>query len=236
MVRGQTLLCSLAYFHRVDVNAVKRVRAKARMANHDASPEEEALAASIALEMRAEWLHKLPDQLTDAERLDVSAVQFKSFLGLYQPGLGRIVSRHGMDGCEADAIWKKLPDPRQYFSTQLLVFPDRGDGYVDVRATKAGRWKLVPWCFRPRTYKALWQLSDNLRQNEMSIATQVIRLRCDSTVPERISVSLASKSAWQESDDLRAEILNKAVRYYPTLIPYRQISTEYLRRALGLSE
>lgn len=231
MTKGQVLLCAFLYFHTVDVNAVKGVR----KANKGASPEEIKAAALKALTERATSLTKSVDQLTPDEKLDLSTVQFKSFKAHYQQGLGFALSRLGKDGAEADSVWKKLPEAKQYFTTLLLIYPMTREGKHDVEAIKQGQWRILPWRFGPGTYDEIWNLNDGLRGNGMSIANQDIRLECKDTTYQNMKVSFVGKAAWQNSPGFKKVVLTKAMEYYNKLVPFREMSTDQLRAKLGLT-
>lgn len=235
MTKGQVLLCAFLYFHTVDINAVKALR----KANKAATPEEIKAAATKALADRAAQLSteqnkKSVDQLTPDEKIDLSTVQFKSFKAHYQQGLGFMLSRLGKDGSEADAVWKKLPEPKQYFTTLLLIYPMTREGKLDVEAIKQGQWRILPWRFGPGTYDEIWNLNDGLRGNQMSIANQDIRLECKDTTYQNMKVSFVGKASWQGSPGFRKMILTKAMEFYGKLVPFRDMSTDQLRAKLGL--
>ena len=230
MTKGQILLCAFLYFHPVDVNAVKSVR----KANKQATPDEIKAAAQKALADRAASLTKSVDQLEPHEKLDLGTVQFKSFKAHYQQGLGFALSRLGKDGAEADSVWKKLPEPKQYFTTLLLVYPMTREFKHDVEAIKRGEWRIIPWRFSPATYDEIWNLNDGLRGNNMSIANQDIKLECKDTTYQNMKVSFVGKAAWQNSPGFRKTVLTKAMEYYGKLVPFREMSTDQLRAKLGL--
>jgi hypothetical protein len=233
MTKGQVLLCAFLYFHTVDVNAVKAVR----KANKAATPEEIKAAAQKALADRAAALTppKSVDQLTPDEKIDLGTVQFKSFKAHYQQGLGFALSRIGKDGPENDAVWKKLPEAKQYFTTLLLIYPVTREGKHDVEAIKRGEWRILPWRFGPGTYDEIWNLNDGLRGNSMSIANQDIRLECKDTTYQNMKVSFVGQAAWQKNPNFKKVVLTKAMEFYGKLVPFRDMSTDQLRAKLGLT-
>jgi hypothetical protein len=130
--KQQTILAAFVYFHTVDANAIKA----ARRANKAATTDDLRAAASKALNECAAVLNKPAEQLTIDEKLDLSAAQFKSFRAHYLDGEGNgyFLSRLGLDGPESDAIWKRLDEPRQYFTTLILVYPTTREGKHDADA------------------------------------------------------------------------------------------------------
>lgn len=231
MTKGQQLLCAFLYFHTTDVNAVKAVR----KANKNATPDEIKAAAGKALAETATKLGKSADQLEPWEKLDTSVVQFKSFKAHFQQGFGFALSRLGKDGPEADAVWKKLGDAKQYFTTLLLIYPVTREGKHDIEAIKRGEWRIMPWRFGPGTYDEIWNLNDGLRGNQMSIATQDIRLECKDTTYQNMKVSFVGKAAWQNSPGFKKLVLTTAMDAYDKLVPFREMSTDQLRAKLGLT-
>jgi hypothetical protein len=236
MTKGQTLLCAFLYFHPVDVNAVKVVKAAAKKASRQPTPEEIKAAATKALTDRAAAMvpPKGIDQLTPDEKLDLSTVQFKSFKAHYQQGLGFALSRLGKEGPEADAVWKKLPDAKQYFTTLLLIYPMTREGKHDLEAIKQGQWRIIPWRFGPGTYDEIWNLNDGLRGNQMSIANQDMRLECKDTTYQNMKVSFVGKALWQSNEKFKKMVLTKAMEFYGKLVPFRDMSTDALRAKLGM--
>lgn len=236
MIKGQTLLAAFLYFHTVDANAVKIVKAEARKASRQPTPEEIKAAAAKALEARCAAMvpPKTIDQLTPDERLDLGTVQFKSCKAHYQQGLGFALSRLGLDGADADVVWKKLPEAKQYFSTLLLIYPMTREGKHDIEAIKRGEWKIVPWRFGPGTYDEIYNLNDGLRGNQMSIANQDIKLECKDTQYQNMKVSFVGKAVWQTNDKFKKMVLTKALEFYGKLVPFREMTTDQLRAKLGL--
>ena len=234
MTKGQTLLCAFLYFHPVDVNAVKVVKALAKKASKPVTAEEIKAAAAKALVDRATELNKSADQLTPDEKLDLKTVQFKSFKAHYQQGVGFALSRLGKDGAEADSVWRKLPEAKQYFSTLLLIYPTTTEGKHNLEAIKAGQWRVIPWRFGPGTYDEIWNLNDGLRGNSMSIANQDIKLECKETQYQNMKVNFVGKAAWQSNANFKKLVLTKAMEYYGKLVPFREMSTDQLRAKLGM--
>jgi hypothetical protein len=230
MTKGQIALCSFVYFHTVDGNAAKAVR----KANKTATPEEMTDAAKRALKQRAEALAKPVEQLAPDEKLDLGTVQFKSVKAHYQEGLGFALSRLGKDGAEGDAVWKQLPEAKQYFTTLLLIYPMTREGKHDIEAIKAGQWRILPWRFGPGTYDQIWNLNDRLRAKKMSIGDRDISLRCTDTDHQMMTVSVADAAVWRTTPDLMKTVLTTAMHYYGRLVPFREVTTDQLRKKLAI--
>jgi hypothetical protein len=234
MTKGQVLLCAFLYFHPVDITAVKALRVASKKLGKTLTAEEIKAAANKALDERAKSLTKSVDQLTADEKLDLSVVQFKNFRAHFQQGFGFAISRLNKDGPEADAVWKKLPDPKQYFTTLLLIYPTTAEHKLDVNAVKAGHWRILPWRFGPGTYDEIWNLNEGLRSNSMSIANQDIKLECKDTTYQNMKVNFVGKAAWQTNPGFKKAVLTKAQELYGKLIPFREMTTDQLRAKLGI--
>jgi len=157
----------------------------------------------------------------------------------YQDGFGFALSRLGKDGPEADAVWKRLPEPKPYFSTLLLIYPTDEQGNLNkdafVGQAKDGTFKLVPWRFGNKTYEEIWKLNDGLRENTLSLGSQDIKLECKDPKYQNISVSFAGAALWQKNDTIRQQVLAKAIGMYgDKLMPFREMTTDQLRAKLGL--
>ena len=235
MIKGQTALCSFLYFHTYDMIAVRAFRSARRASKKEVTPDEIQAVATKVLEERARALSKSVDQLTPEDKLNLSVVQFRSFKAHYQQGLGFVLSGLGRDGAEADAVWKKLPEANMYFSTVLLVYPTTPEGKHDIDAIKKGGWRIIPWRFGRNTYDEIWNINDGLRGNQLTIATQDIRLECKDTTYQTTKVSFVGKSVWQSNPSFRSMILSKAVPFYDKLIPFRNMTTDELRVKLGMA-
>ena len=238
MTKGQALIGSFLYFHTVDANAVKALRAVAKRDKRQVTPEEIKAAATKALTDRAAAMDpaRTPDKLEPWERLDLSVAQFKRFKAHYQQGgVNYVISRLGLDGPEADLVWKRLPEQKQYFSTLLLAYPMNREGKHDIQAIKDGNiGRLVPWRFGPGIYDEIWNLNDGLRGNGMSIATQDLKLVCTEGTYQNMNVSIIGKAVWQSSPKFKKLVLTQALDLYSKLVPFREMTTDQLRAKLGL--
>jgi hypothetical protein len=188
------------------------------------------------LSKRAEALSKPIEQLTPIERLDPSVAHFKTMRAHYEDGLGFVISRLGLDGAEADLVWKRLPEPKTYISTLLLIYPTNPEGAINKDAfagqVKSGKVKLLPWRFSPRVYEEVWNLNDGLKENKLSLASQDIKLECKEPQYQNISVAFGGASIWQKSPQLKAVVLAAALPLYEKLNPFRALTTDQLREKL----
>lgn len=236
--KGQVIRCAFVYFHTCDKNAVRAAVKAARKGGKKMTREEITGVANQALTKRAEELKKSVDQLSPIDKLDIAVAHFKAMKAHYQEGLGYTISRLGKDGAEADAVWKRLSEPKTYFSTLLLLYPTNNEGALDkaslAEQIKSGKLELAPWRFSSRVYDDIWKLNDGLRENNLSLASQDIKLECKETQYQNISVSFAGAALWQKNDTFKTHVLTSAAKMYEKLIPFREMTTDQLRAKLGL--
>jgi hypothetical protein len=236
--KGQVIRCAFIYFYTYDSNAVRNAVKVARKNGKKLTQEEVAGIVKKVLSKRAEDLNKSIDKLTAVDKLDVSVARFKAFKAHYQEGLGYVMSRIGKDGAESDAIWKRLPEPKTVFSTLLLIYPTDSEGSLNkealARQIKENKLELIPWRFSNRVYDDIWKLNDGLRENNLSLASQDIKLECKEPQYQNISVSFAGVALWQKNESFKNSVLSHAVNMYDKLIPFRELTTEQLRAKLGL--
>lgn len=236
--KGQTVRAAFVYFHTVDANAVSAAVKKAKAGGKNLSKEEIVEVAKAALAKRAETAGKPVDKLTAADKLDLGVAHFKSMKAHYQDGIGFVMSRLGKDGADADAIWKRLGDPRAYFSTLLLIYPTNSEGGLNKEEfgaqVKGGKLKLIRWRFGKKTYDGIWKQNDALRANNIALASQDVNLECKEPKYQNIEVSATGPAIWLKNDVVKAAVLAQAVGMYDKLIPFREMTTDQLRAKLGL--
>lgn len=234
--KGQGLRAAFLYFHTVDKNAVMAAMEDAKKRGEKLTPEQQRAVAKQALEAKASQLGKPVSELTATDRLDLTEVRMKKFSGSYQQGLGYVINRLGKDGPEADAIWKKIAEPRLYFSTLLIVYPTNQSG--DITDNEKNRlttdYRIIPWRFGKQTYDAIWKLNAGLKSNGMGIHSQDIKLECKDPTYQNITVSFVGAALWQRNPKFRDIVLAKALPFYDRLIPFREMTTDQLRAKLGM--
>lgn len=227
--KGRTDRAAIVYFHPVDVTAVTAARKKDK-----SLPREELVKiGQKALADRAASLGKTVDQLTAVDKLDLTQVHFKSYSSHYEDGMGYFLSRLGKDGPEADAVWKRLSEPKRGFSTALVVYPTMKDGSID--KARFNDLTVKPWRFSQKRYEAIWKTNNTLSLNNLSIANQDLLLECKDTKFQQIEPSGAGPAIWLKSEKLKETVLEKAVALYDKLVPFREMSTDQLRQKLGLN-
>jgi len=233
--KGQIFRMAFAYFHPIDHNMVAKKVAAAKEAGQTVSLEKKREIGKKVLERLAEQSGKKVEQLTLIDRLDLSEVKFKQFRAHYAQGLGFVHSRLGLDGVEADAVWKRLEEPKNYFTTLVLIYPANARG--DFRAedmSKLAEVRLIPWRMSRGLFMSIWKHNAGLQSNGLSIASQDFKAECVDPAYQKIDISLAGPAIWQRDPAYKRAILEKAVGMYDKLDPFRTMTTDQLRAKLGL--
>ena len=237
--KDQVLRAAFVYFYTVDSNAVQDEMKKATKAGKKLSRDEVQTIAKAAVAKRAGELNKQVDQLTAAEKLDISKAHFKAQRACYQKGIGFVLSRLGKDGPEADDVWKRLPEPKPYFITLLLVYPTDNEGNLSkemfAAQIKEGKPKLIPWRFSKKVYDDVWKANDALRANGLSLSSQDFKIECENPEFQNVSVAAAGPALWMKNEQVKKVVLASAVAMYDKLNPFREMTTDQLRVKLGLA-
>lgn len=228
--KDRTDRIALVYFHTIDVSAVRIAVKK----NPAMSADEKVAVGKAALEARAKELKKSVDQLTAVDKLNLSDVRFKRFSAHYGQDVGYVISRLGKDGQEADEVWKRLEEPKDHFTTLVLVYPTDREGEVNKELLRAGNWRLMPWRFSADRYLQILKRNKGLTSNGVSIASQDLEITCKDTQYQNISIDIAGPAIYRVNDKFRDLVLGKAVEMYEKLCPFREMSTSDLRAKLGL--
>jgi hypothetical protein len=236
MTKGQCLRAAFVYFHSYDKNAVARAIDAAKQKNEKLTTEQIQTVGRKAREERIATLGKSTDQVTQADLLDLTEVKMKMFWGSYQEGLGYVVSRLGKDGPEADAVWKKIQEPKLYFTTLLIIYPTNSQGEItdNEKPRLTTDWKIIPWRYSKKTYENIWKLNNGLKSNGMGIHSQDIKLECKDAQYQNIDVSFQGPAIWQKHEKFRNLVLAKAMSSYDKLMPFREMTTDQLRAKLGM--
>jgi hypothetical protein len=227
--KGRTYRVALVYFHPLPAAVAMAAKKK----NPEVTKEQVADVVQKALAKRAEELGKAVDQLAPHEKLDLNNTRFKKIVAHYKENFGFVVSRLGKDGAEADEVWAAMGDPKTYFTTCLLFYPVNNSGEV-VKEQLLHQWSVKPWRFSGKVYGRLHQVAAGLRENDLSIATQDLTLKCTNTDYQNFEIDGAGKALWRKNDKFQATILEKATSLYEKLNPFRELSTADLRIKLGL--
>jgi hypothetical protein len=227
--KGRTYRVALVYFHPLEAN----IYAALKKANPNVTKAEVAEKIKAALAKRAGELGKAVDQLAPYEKLDTSNVRFKKIEAHYKEGVGYAISRLGKDGPEADQVWKMMGDPKKYFTTAMLIYPTNREGEL-VKEQLANGWVVVPWRFSTKVYATFHARSSALRENNLSIASQDLKLTCTNTDFQNFDIDTAGPALWLKNPSFASKMLAKAHGLYEKLVPFRELSTADLKIKLGI--
>ena len=228
--KGRVDRASFLYFNNIDVTAIRR----AKKANASITKDEMTAVGQKALVARAAELHKSVSELTPVDRLNLNDVRFKKVTAHYQEGLGYVVSRLGLDGPEYDAVWRTLPEPKQYYTTLLLVYPTTRDGSIIKDSLLTG-WKLLPWRFSPERYQQIYKRNVSLVENGITLASQDITIECKDTNFQNVSVDGAGPALYRKSDKFKDVVLTAALSLYDKLNPFREMTSTDLKIKLNMA-
>lgn len=234
--KGQVIRAALVYFHTVDRVAVSRHREK-----NPADRKNNEVLTRVGKEALAAHMKKLgKTTLAPWERLDITEAQFLGFRYHYVKEMGYFNSRLGKDGPDADAVWKKIEEPKQGYSTLLLIYPTDSKGDVKLATEQdkmhlATNWSLKPWRFGKGTFEELLKQHQGLLENGISIAAQDLKIECQDTQYQRTKVTFVGKCLWQQIPSFRQAVLEAAMPMYDDLKPFRDMTTDQLREKLGLT-
>jgi len=235
--KGRTDLVSIVYFHTYEFNAVKKARVAARAAGKDLTTEQMKEVAAKTRSALATKLGKSVDELSDVDLLDTSEVAFKVHDVVFskEHKIGAL-SRIGKDGIEADALWKKLGEPKTQVSTLLLKYPTNSEGEID-RDRLAKGWKLIPWKFGTDKYDMIKKVNKTLSKNGLSISGQDLKIDCSDTTFQKITLEGEGQAIWTKNEAFKQKVLAKAVEIINSgrLVPAKDMSTDELREKLGLA-
>lgn len=233
--KGQIVRGSFVHFQTVDYNAV---RVASNNGQKKLARDEQVKIAKAALAKKAESLSKQVGELTAVDKLDLTSAHFKTFKAHYQEGVGYVLSRLGKDGVEADQVWKRLPEPKTYITTLLLVYPTDTEGNINLESfmsqVKQHKVKILPWRFSTKVYDTIWKLQDGLRADGQTLASKDFKLECDNPQYQGVTIQTAGPATWQKNPQVANTILTSAHALYDKLNPFREMTTEQLRAKLGI--
>ena len=232
--KGRKYRAALVYFHPLVASLVVAAKAKAKRGEAVPTKEELQTALQAALNKRATFFDKPVDQLADYEQLDMSNAKFKMVEAHYKDGFGFVVSRLGLDGPEADLLWKSLGDPKKYFATALLLYPTKNrEGELDRDNVK--NFVVSPWRISGKLYETFHTRAASLRENGLNLASQDLLLTCTNTDYQNFDVDAAGPALWVKNKGLASLVLAKAHALYDKLQPFRVMSTGDLSIKLGVN-
>lgn len=240
-VTGVSYRVALMYFHPLAIAAMKALKKR----KPESTREDLEKMAGLVLAKRAEELGKTVEALQEYEKLDTGHAKFHTVPAHYKEGIGFVVSRLGMDGKEADELWKLLGEQKNYLCTTLLIYPTNKEGEVNKKTLLDG-WEVKPWRFSGKVYSQLHQVAAGLKSNDLSIATQDLTLKCTNADFQNFEIQPSGKSVWRRLAEgakednqglkFQADVLSAACKEYATMKkPFRELSTADLAVKLGVS-
>jgi hypothetical protein len=212
------------------------------------APGKVATAIAEARTARAKALGKKVEALEPIDMLDFDSVKFEAFRGLYNPvgNLHYVESRIGLDGAEADKLWKSLDtsgkgQDRQYFCALILVYPIKRDGKIDTRAfagqVEDGEVEILPWRFGQKNAAALGAVRKGLNAVDQSLTHRDVVVTVEDSQYGTITASPLANVHWRTLAEAQQQaIVEKAFEMYPLLRPFKQISTDELRNVLASAD
>lgn len=144
----------------------------------------------------------------------------------YIAGVGKVVSRLGKDGPEADKLWSEGEPPRVAYATLVLAYPV-ASGKIDHARLLTGI-DVVRWTFSEKTFAAIQKIA-----TAGSLGKTDLGAVCTSEQYQRIELTRLAKCCWWEDEAIREGILSRARELEATVSPARRLSTEELALRLG---
>lgn len=231
--KGVSHRVSFTYFWPLAVSLAIAAKLSAKEAKTPEPSKEDLIdLARKAVAKRAENLGKAVDQLAAYEKLDISQVRFRKILGHYKADFGYVVSRLGLDGPEADTVWKSLGEVKSYFCTTMIVYPTNDEGELD--RDNLSKWRIRPWRLGSKSYLAVHGCAQGLVDNDLSIAEQDLIVTCKNDEFQAFEIRPAGKAIWRKSPKMQEAVLKASHVFYDKLKPFREMSTLELRGALGM--
>lgn len=229
-VKGKIERASPVYFHPIGASAV----IAAKKQNPRLTQADVDTIVQKAFKARADELGKPVSELTDIDKLDRSTAKFKKVRAHYQEGMGFIVSRLGMEGSDADRVWRQLSEPRVYYVTLMVFYLTDNKGQIirDKEAFQAGL-QVKPWRLSEPSYQEFEKTKNTLMTNNIPVAGQDFLLDCKDPTYQKFTVTAAGKAIWAQKEDFAQLVLTKAIPWYEKLQPFREMTTEQLRQKLG---
>lgn len=219
----------LLYFHPLDISAMRAAKRK----DPNITRSQLLEISKKVLTKRAEERGKAIDQLEEHEKLYTGKIQFPHIKAYYHEVVKYVVSRRGLDGPDADKVWESLGDEKEYYTTVIVIYPADSNGTVDMN--RLNDCKVMPWRISGKAYERILQVSASLRNNDLSISSQDLLIKCTNDTFQNFDIDGAGKSVWLKSDKMRDLVLARAVKLYPKVKkPFQVLSTADLRLKLGL--
>lgn len=223
---------ALMYFHPLPVTIHRAYTKKAKREGTELDLVAVKDMITKALAKRAADLGKTVEALEEWEKLDMTSAQFKTYMSHYHEDVGSVVSRLSKDGPEADKIWKRLGEARQYYSTVALFYPLDQSGNVDAKSIARDAY-LKPWRMGKGTFKTLIDKNQMLQEYNQTLANSDLKLECKSAQYQTFEIDPAGAALWLKVPALKAQFLPMAYALYDKLVDAREMSTADLKKKLA---
>lgn len=226
------------YFYSLEQSIISASVAQAKRDKTEVNKDAARTAIKAALAKRAEERGKSVDELEAHEKLDLKQPRFarhKTQFCKTEEFKSLLISRMGLDGPDADLVWKKCEDPRTYYWTILLVYPTDKEGTVDKEAILRDS-SLKVWRFSDGVFNTLIEKNKMLKEisKDNSLASFDLKLTCKNAKFQNFDIDPAGQAIWLKVDKVRQHFLPKAVAMYEKMVDARKISTADLREKLGM--
>lgn len=231
--KGRVDRIAFVYFYRANEIAVHRALGEAAAKKEQLSAEDRNKIGNAALAKHAEKLGKPVGSLSSVDRLSLDDIRFKRYMVHYADGFGYVESRLGMDGADADDIWRRLGEAKEYFVSLLLVYPTMHNGDLIKERLKDG-WSIKPWKFGPERMRQIIKRNKSLAENGILLSGQDIELTCKDTTYQNVELNPIGPALYRKHPSLQEMVLSKALDFYNKLSPAREMTTADVRSKLGL--
>lgn len=145
---------------------------------------------------------------------------------VYIDGVGKVVSRLGRDGPEADELWSQGEAARTSYATLVMTYPRGPDKNLD-RARVLAAPGIMRWTFSERTFTSLQKVAAGSSGGVDLLAT------CTDERYQRIEFQRFKDCLWWDDEELREAIQNRVTELESSVSPARRLSTEELAAKLG---
>ena len=222
---------AFVYFQPAHIKALSMARAK------DPDLNKKEFLTALA-EKRAEKLGKTVDSLTPVDWLDTNTCQFRKVSAYYKEGvegLGYVAPPKDLTEEERQGIWNKhLGDSSDHICTVIVLYPtDRAGNIVDIQAV-VRESQVIRWRFGAKVYQTIAGQNNSLRSNGISMAGQDFVLKCTNAKFKHFEVTAAGPAIYKKNPKFMASVLDRAVKLYPKLNPFRVLTTAQLLEKLGV--
>lgn len=238
--KGRTYRGALLLFPTLEASVISKAKKKAKAEKTEIDKDAVRAQCKKVLAAQAEKLGKGVDELLPHEKLDLARSIFKKIRAMYHDvetdTIGYVQSRIGLDGPEADAIWRSVGEEKRYYYTVLLTYPCNKKGELDKSALLRDS-EVVPWRMGPKNFNRLIEIEEKLKEvsaGANSLATYDLELKCTNGQYQNFDIDFKGAAVWLKSKKLQAKILPEAVALYEKLVDIKKLTTPELKAKLNI--